>query len=197
MTWVWPDGSARTAARRAEGTALWSASQLGPSARGLEHELRQAQDPVGAICSRTRAELVALRAALEELTALGFTPDQERHLVANAIIVCLNSRRRHHRRQTRASGAVESAGRQQLAAPAAADQPRPAASHPLSGGPEPTVICPETSRPTLGQRRSPRQLRSTGGHPPAVGRPLECVGPVPPSTVSVSGQAPPPPSRGH
>ena len=81
-TWVWSDGSADGGTARGGGGAL-----IVPPA-GTEHSIRT---PAGALCSSTRAELVALRAALEELATLDPTPDQDCYPDATTII-CLDSR---------------------------------------------------------------------------------------------------------
>ena len=77
-TWVWSDGSAEGGVT-AGGGGAWVCL---PS--GEEQVVRAA---AGALCSSTRAELVALRAALQQVADLP-TPDQGRD---QNIIICLDS----------------------------------------------------------------------------------------------------------
>ena len=80
-TWVWSDGLAEGGTVRGGGGALI----VLPA--GAEWTVKT---PAGALCSSTRAELVALRAALEEIAESDLTPDQDTH--PDTIIVCLDSR---------------------------------------------------------------------------------------------------------
>ena len=75
-TWIWSDGSAEGGVASGGGGALITL----PS--GEESTVRT---PAGAVCSSTRAELVAIRAALEEMQRLDSTPN------ATPLVVCTDS----------------------------------------------------------------------------------------------------------
>ena len=75
-TWVWSDGSAEGGVTNGGGGALI----ILPT--GEEHEVRV---PAGMVCSSTRAELVAIEAALEQL--LQFEGD----LAAGPVVLCTDS----------------------------------------------------------------------------------------------------------
>ncbi|KAF0300914.1 Ribonuclease H [Amphibalanus amphitrite] len=79
-TWVWSDGSADGGTARGGGGALIALPT------GTEHTVRA---PAGSLCSSTRAELVALRAALEELAKPDTSPDPDRYPTT---IICFDSR---------------------------------------------------------------------------------------------------------
>ncbi|XP_043213789.1 ribonuclease H-like [Amphibalanus amphitrite] len=74
--WVWSDGSAEG------GVSAGGSGALIILPSGEEHELRA---PAGKICSSTRAELVAIRGALEMLLRL------EGGLAESPVIVCADS----------------------------------------------------------------------------------------------------------
>ena len=76
VVWIWSDGSAEGGVTAGGGGALITL----PS--GEEKEVRT---PAGAVCSSTRAELVAMRAALEELRNLGAA------LMDTSLVLCTDS----------------------------------------------------------------------------------------------------------
>ncbi|KAF0288249.1 Retrovirus-related Pol polyprotein from type-1 retrotransposable element R1 4 [Amphibalanus amphitrite] len=76
-TWIWSDGSAEEGVHRGGG----GAPIVTPV--GVTREVRVA---AGRLCSSTRAELFALKAALEDLTS---TPDRD---TTRPIIICLDSK---------------------------------------------------------------------------------------------------------
>ena len=141
--WIWSDGSAEGGTTAGGGGALITL----PS--GEHHQIRE---PAGAVCSSTRAELVALRAALEAVQRMGA------NLGERPLVICTDSQAAL---ATLASGAGAKSTVLEQKYGACSWQPKRRADGCSCNECPPTVDCPETRRRTSWPRRPPAFRRKT------------------------------------